>query len=556
MKKSLLFLFLLSLASLAQPHEKMTSLSAELIATIGQKQQYVMQKEARITNIRKLIAGNTSLTQQYSLTRSIISEYKKFRLDSAIWYAQKSLNIAKKLNSKDLEQESLLLLSTFYSSSGKSRESDEIIKSIGSKHLSNAIRPLFYNARIDFFEHYNTNSYSQVYFDECQAYRDSLLAIIDPSTMDYQINLAEKNINRGKPEIADKDLRILLKTATKDTPDYAMIAYLLGSIHDKQGNTDLAEKYYTISAISDIKNAIKDHASILSLASLYYKRGDIDNAYKFTKSAIEDALFCKVQFRTLQISELFSIINIAYQNKETKQKSQLQLYLLLISILSVFLVLAVLYVYKQMKKVSKIKGELSLANDRLCLANEKLVDLNNNISETNEQLQERNVQLSDSNLIKEEYIAHFFDLCSTYINKLENYRKTLNKKANEKQIDELFKMLKSTTLVDDELEELYQNFDNIFINLYPTFVRDFNALLIKEEQVVLKPGEILNTELRIFALVRLGITDSIKIAAFLRYSLSTIYNYRTKTRNKAAVSRDQFEEMVMKIGTIPGKSSL
>ena len=196
-----------------------------------------------------------------------------------------------------------------------------------------------------------------------------------------------------------------------------------------------------------------------------------------------------------------------------------------------------------MKRVSKIRKELYHANM-------KLIDLNENLTDANQQLNKVNQQLSEANHIKEEYIAHFFDLCSTYINKLEDYRKALNKKAANKQMDELFKMLKSTTLVDSELDELYKKFDNIFLSLYPNFVQEFNSLLIHEEQVLPKQGELLNTELRIFALIRLGIIDSVKIAGFLRYSLSTIYNYRTKARNKAAVSRDEFEEMVMNIGKI------
>ncbi|MNE44367.1 hypothetical protein D3C80_1385890 [compost metagenome] len=208
--------------------------------------------------------------------------------------------------------------------------------------------------------------------------------------------------------------------------------------------------------------------------------------------------------------------------------------------------MAIAYVYMQMKKVTRIKEELFVTN-------EKLAQLNKEISSTNEQLNERNAELSESNHIKEEYIAHFFDLCSTYINKLEGYRKELNKKVSDKKLEELFKMLKSTKVVDNELEELYNNFDSIFLNLYPTFVNDFNSFLIPDEQVVLKQGELLNTELRIFALIRLGITDSVKIAAFLRYSLSTIYNYRTKARNKAIVSRDEFEKMVARIGSIPVK---
>ena len=169
----------------------------------------------------------------------------------------------------------------------------------------------------------------------------------------------------------------------------------------------------------------------------------------------------------------------------------------------------------------------------------------------NDELHEKNTQLTDSNIIKEQYIARFFDLCSMYIDKLEDYRKSLNKLAQNRQIDELYKQLKSTSMMENELDELYKNFDAIFLNLYPTFVADFNALLVEDERIVLKSEDLLNKELRIYALLRLGITDSVKIASFLRCSLSTVYNYRTKARNKAAISREDFEKMVMRIGVPP-----
>jgi DNA-binding CsgD family transcriptional regulator len=232
--------------------------------------------------------------------------------------------------------------------------------------------------------------------------------------------------------------------------------------------------------------------------------------------------------------------------KEMQRKKELQHYLLLISLLLFFLMVAGFYVYRQMRKVSKIKKELYETNL-------KLAELNKNTKHINSQLQKVNAQLSEANHIKEEYIAQFFDICSGYIDKLEEYRKTLYKRAGSHQHEELFRMLKSTTLVDEEQKKLYETFDTIFLNLYPSFVEDFNSLLIREEQVILKPGERLNTELRIFALIRLGITDSIRIAGFLRYSLSTIYNYRTRARNNAVVSRDEFEEMVMNIGAIQEK---
>lgn len=277
-----------------------------------------------------------------------------------------------------------------------------------------------------------------------------------------------------------------------------------------------------------------------SLALTYHEMGDIDRAFIFMKAAIEDAVFCNVRYRTMEGSAFYPIINASYQEKERKQKSELQSYLILISILSVCLAIGIVYVYKQMKRLAQTRKELFLTNQQL---NKLIQDLNN-----------ANSDLQEANHIKEEYIAHFFNLCSTYIDKLENYRKSLYKKATNHRMEELFGMLKSNTVVEDEVEELYLNFDTIFLKIYPSFVDDFNKLLIPEEQILLKQGELLNTKLRIFALIRLGITDNEKIANFLRYSLRTVYNYQTNVRNKLAVSRDDFEEMIKEIGTFRKKN--
>lgn len=507
------------------------------------KQRYVELKEERILNFKKIKSADLSKEQEYNYNKTLYTEYQKFNSDSAIFYVKKNLKIAEELQNKELSDLANIQLVTLYSSSGKYRESEAILKSINKKALSKTLLPNYYVAYREFFEHYAANSYDIKYIEQIRKYRDSLLMVLDPNSLNYQINKIQQRMSQKKIDISQKQLLDLLKKTKEDNPQYAMITYLLGSIYEGTHQLELRKKYYALSATADIKNANKDNASLQELALVFYEAGDVDMAYKLTQSAIEDALYCNVQFRTLLMSEVYSIINTVYLEKEAKRKTELQLYLLCISLLSVFLIVAVIYVYKQMKKVSRIRGELYETS-------QKLAELNKDITKTNNQLQERNSQLSESNHVKEEYIAHFFNLCSAYINKLENYRIILNKKATAKQFDEIYKMLKSTTLVDNELEELYKNFDIIFLNLYPTFVKDFNELLIKEEQIVLKQGELLNTELRIFALIRLGITDSVKIAAFLRYSLSTIYNYRTRARNKAAVSRNDFEEMVMKIGLI------
>ncbi|MEN2401207.1 DUF6377 domain-containing protein [Flavobacterium sp. MC2016-06] len=547
MKNYLLFLFFVLLGNAAHALDSTDTILDKLNDALRNKERYVQLKEERILNFKKIKPDVLTKEQEYNYNKTLYTEYLKFNSDSAISYVKKNIIIADELQKKDLKDLAELQLATLYSSSGKYRESETILKSINKKTLSTALLPEYYEVYREFYEHYVANSYDRKYIQQIGKYRDSLIAILNPQSLKYKINIIQRHIFDKQYGIAQKKLMNLLSTTPEDNAQYAMIGYLLGSIYETTHQQELRKKYYALSATADIKHAIKDNASLQELALVFYEIGDVDMAYKLTQSAIADALFCNVQFRTLQMSEVYSIINTAYLEREAKRKLQLQLYLLCISILSGFLIAAVVYVYKQMKKVSRIRSELYVTS-------QKLAELNKDITETNNQLQERNSQLSESNHVKEEYIAHFFSLCSTYINKLENYRIILNKKATAKQFDEIYKILKSTTLVDNELEELYKNFDIIFLNLYPTFVKDFNALLIKEEQIVLKQGELLNTELRIFALIRLGITDSVKIAAFLRYSLSTIYNYRTRARNKAAVSRNDFEEMVIKIGLISLKS--
>lgn len=542
MKKIILLFTLYCFSHAMYSKSSNADIYAELNKTLTEKQEYNNRKEARIQRL-KLLKINLTPLQEYDYNFNLYNEYRKFKLDSATSYLKQNLVIAKTLKRQDLSNKTQLQLASIYTLTGLYLEAEAILTSIDKANLRGELLANYYESYSQLYGNYFVKNNSEKYNQMRETYRDSLLVLIDSSSLRYRLNVAESSINMGRAENAEQDLLKLIAVESEDTPTYAMISYLLGQAYLLQKNNELAKYYYAISAITDMRISNKDNASLQNLAVLFYESGDVDHAYQYSRSALEDAIFCNVQFRTLRMSEFYNIIDTAYQTKEKKRKEQLRFYLILISALSLLLAITILLVYKQMKRLSRTRAELFKTT-------EQLAERNNEISATNRQLQEKNSELSESNHIKEEYIAHFFDLCSTYINKLENYRHTLNKKAIAKQHDELFTILKSTTLVETELEELYNTFDTIFINLYPTFVKEFNALLIPEEQVVLKAGELLNTELRIFALIRLGITDSVKIASFLRYSLSTIYNYRTKARNKAIVSRNEFEEMVIKIGSI------
>lgn len=334
----------------------------------------------------------------------------------------------------------------------------------------------------------------------------------------------------------------LLEIEEVGTPNYAMITHSYSRLCHHQKKYDEEKKYLMLSAIADTRNATRDNASLQSLALIAYDEQNLADAFKFTQSAIDDVISSGIHFRAIEIYKFNSIINTAYQAEQTRSRSHLTTFLISTSIILFLLVLLVLFIYIQMKKTLKIKQALAQSN-------EELLRLNNKLNSMNSQLNDTNNQLYEISSIKEHYIAEFFDVCFSYIHKMEKYQNMLYKIAINKYYDELIKKLKSSELIDDELSALYTRFDKVFLGLYPTFVSDFNALLKDEEQIILKPDALLNRELRIYALLRLGITDSGKIANFLRCSTSTVYNYRTKMRNKAAVDRDEFENEVMKISS-------
>lgn len=317
----------------------------------------------------------------------------------------------------------------------------------------------------------------------------------------------------------------------------------MGNVYKQENDAERQYICFMISAICDMKNAIKENASLRSLAILMYERGDIDDAFMCIQFSMEDATFCNARLRTVEVSQIFPIIDNAYRNKIESKNKELSFFLIIISLLSCALIFAIVYVYKQMNRISGIRKELYRANI-------KLIEMNEELQEANSRKQEVNNELSEANRLKEVYIGQFLDLCSSYIDKLKAFKGNLNKKAAERKLDDLYKMLKSDEIIDSELSELYKIFDKVFLHLYPGFVEEFNSLLLPEERFVLENPLELNTELRIFALIRLRITDSGKIANFLHYSANTIYNYRTRVRNKAAVPRDDFENRVMKIGIL------
>ena len=543
--KKLLFIigyFVLSMPLFA--NNDIDSLLKVLDSSVDNYQVFSSQKEEQLNKLKELLRYTNNDDQRYKICGQLYDDYKSYKSDSALTYAQKKLQIAEKMNNRWNLTDAKLNLASIMGTSGMYKESMDILETINIQDNPDLKAYYFhvYRTVYGFMADYTVSTREKERYNKLVSnFRDSLLVVNPPNSETHIMVKTDQLIANKKSDEAIKILLSYYPTIKNDKHTRAIIAYCISVTYQKQQNRENEKKWLIISAINDIQSATKDYISLRSLAFLLYKEGDIDRAYKYIKRSLEDALFCNARLRTYEISQMLPIIDQAYQHQSQARLRQLIISLISISLLSVFLLIAVLSVYRQMRKLSVARKDLSQAN-------KLLNDLNKELSETNKLLKHSNETLSEANLIKEEYIGRYMDQCSAYIDKLDDYRRLLNKTATAGKIDDLIQTIKSKQFIEDELKEFYTNFDNTFLQLFPTFVEEFSALLVDNEEIQLKSGELLNTELRIFALIRLGISDSVKISHFLRYSLSTIYNYRTKLRNKSAVPRDEFESYVMKIG--------
>ena len=547
MKKVILIFVTIVLSGLlyAKDNKSTDALLREIDGIIKNRQTYGAEKEARIADLKKLLVEAASDEQRYGFCGRLFDEYRAYNLDSSFVYAQRKEELAHRLNKLDYLDDSAMNMAEVMGTTGMYKEALELLGKIDKKTLPNYLYGYYYHLYRTIYglmgDYAVTEKAKKEYYRMTDLYRDSLLQINASDSLGHALVMADKCIVHARYDEAIDMLMEYYSKPSLDDHAQAMITYTISEGCRLKGDKQGQKHYLALSAIADLKSAVKEYVSLRKLASLVYEAGDIDRAYNYLKCSLEDATLCNARLRTLEISQVFPIIDQAYQLKTKRQQQEMKVSLICISLLSVFLLVAIFFVYKQMKKVAAARREVVDTNTLLQELNEELHD-------SNSQLKEMNHTLSEANYIKEEYIGRYMDQCSTYLDKMDLYRRSLNKIAAAGRVEELYKAIKSSQFLDEELKEFYANFDVTFLQLFPSFVEEFNALLTEPMQP--KPGEQLNTELRIFALIRLGITDSTKIAQFLRYSVTTIYNYRTRVRNKAVGERDEFEAKVMQIGKV------
>jgi hypothetical protein len=545
MNRFLLFVVVLLLPYYLFSQKKSEALLLEIDKTIENNSFYTQKKEHEITQLKEIEKYKDTPIQKYEITRKLYDDYQSYQSDSALVYAKRNLQIAEDLNEPEKLNHSKLNLVAIMGTLGMYKEGIDALNAIKIGSTPN-LKGSFYGVTRVIYGQMADNASSQhekeKYLLLSKQYRDSCVNFYPTNSTPYIIAKADWYLDHKKHK---KTLDLLLPYFPKihqNDPNRAIIAYIISQAYKQKKDKNQEEKWLSISALSDLQLAKKEYISLRSLAFLLYEEGDIDRAYTYIKRSLDDAVLCNARLRTYEISKMLPIISESYQKQNETNRFQLVVFLISAGLLVLILLALLLLLFQQMKKLSSAKKDLSFVND-------KLSELNVELNTFNEKLNLSNNTLTEANFLKEIYIGRYMDQCSDYLGKLDEYQRKLNVLATTGKINDLVSTVKSKEYIENELKEFYTNFDKTFLQLFPNFIIDFNSLLIPEEAIQLKDDEQLNTELRIFALIRLGIKDSAKISVFLRYSVSTIYNYRSQLKNKSAGPRDEFEEKVMQIGT-------
>lgn len=525
------------------------SLIARLDNVIAHQEQYINLKEERIDQLKKELATVVADEKRFDLLGKLLDECRSYNTDVSLHIAEERMALARKMPQRqELTFNAVMNIADIMGTAGMYKEALDMMSTVSTASLPDYLHPYYYHIHRTIYGLMADYSVSDRERDRYRkltdTYRDSLMLVNDKTSLAYILTKADQHNSNGEYDKAITLLRQHYNRISKGCiHDIAIIAYTLSEAYRMKGDSDEEKRYLIISAISDIESATREYTSLNKLAVLLYKEGDTQHAYNYLKKSMDDAAKCNARQRIIEINDIFPIVNDVYIDKIRRQQTRLKMSVAAISVLSLLLLAALFYVYKQMKKVAAARREVVLSNDKLKQLNAELKDYNDRLTEANGMIRE-------NSYLKEEYIGRYMDQCSLYLEKLDGYRKAVGKLLNADKTSELKKFIKSTSFIDEELKMFYDNFDKTFLQLFPTFVADFNALLADNEQIVPKREGSLTTELRIFALIRLGITDSVKIAQFLRYSVTTIYNYRTKVRNKAAGERDLLETELMEIGRV------
>ena len=550
--KQLLTLLLILFPMMSRGQETdIESRFKEIDQAIKESPQYVAQREAKIAVARRTFEQSSG-HQKYEEGYRLFELYRPFVSDSAIYFLHQCIDLAEQAGDRSAAVQCRAQLAIRCTNIGLYDEALNILDSIqltgkeeelalGTYYeaYNNVYSELSYYTRLEDMRH--------MYQAQEKRYAQLMFAHLPPTSETCFLRREQIAQNEGDLKESMRINDEWLRTVEPGSHPYAMVALYRYIEYKLQRDTTQMMYWLTESVLADIRNAAMDQGSMWELANELMLRGDNKRASSYISYTCDCANRYGSRQRNWQIAPLLSQIAKNYKEQSERTTSQLWVAVAAISVLALLLLGALFFVHRRNKQIAAARNALKDSNAQLSVVNSQLSVQKDELAALNTQLSTLNAQLTESNRVKEEYIGRFMSLCSQYIDKLDNYRKMVNRKMKNKELDELYRISKSTELKEKELEELYENFDTVFLHLFPNFIDDFNALLQPEMQFHPKEENRLTTDIRIFALIRLGIEDSSKIAEFLHYSVNTIYNYRARIKNGALHNREQFEKQVKEL---------
>ena len=507
---------------------------AELDNVLADRSVYMAGKEHRIDSLKALLVPSAPWHVMMDTYDRLYDEYLAYCFDSAMVYVDRAEALLADSSDTDMISRVRIHRALTLATSGHFSQAVDLLRTVDSQILSADIRKELYYAYEWTYgvwaEYSNDRTFAPEYNRLSVVYLDSLIAETDTGTPAYAYHCGDKAIREGDYTGA-RDLYLsALDSMSINTRMYAQAAYGLAMAYKELGDKAKYREWLVNASISDQVTPLKENLALQQLAlDIKNEGGDLATANRYLKYSLEDALFYNNRLRLLEISEKFPEIVIAYQDMVSGQNRRLMLYVGVIGLLAVGLVVAIGFIVKQKHKVTNSRHELA---------------------ELNAELTSLNRRLAQTNASREQYVSLFMDLCAAYIDKLKRFQSAVSLKVKARQFDDLPRIISNSARPSDaELRELFFNFDTAFLRLYPDFIERFNSLLQTDKSIYPRKGELLNTDLRIFALIRMGITDSNKIATLLFYSPQTIFNRRTQVRNRA-LNRNSFETQVMDICSV------
>ena len=551
MQKSFLLLLFLVLAVPLRADN--VQLLDSLDASIAQRSQFIQAKTDRIASLKRRLNEGVVGERTLSIIDDLYEEYHVFQFDSAMLYASYGLDMALQQKNKyytalfTIHRSEILAIGGLYS------EALECMNSLGEQPSDSLLRfkqLIAYNAIYSYWSDYcHDASYAPLYRYKADSCLQQAIGYVGPDNPLYDYYQGEKSVYLDHDS---RQARIHYLNAVERIDQhsraYSMASFALAGNYRMAGEHDRYIEYVIKAAMCDLKNCTMENLALQDLAVCLFDESEsqIWRAERYINTSMEDAKFYNNRLRILEISRTLPQIMNTYQATIVAKNRKLRNSVVFISLLLAALLFTAIFIYKQNRKLASRRRELASNHRELIAMNNKLADSNRTQTELNRQLQELNQQLIDTNRRRESLASTFIDLCAKYIDKLGMYQTLVKRKIKANQAQELLHTISSTRISEQDASTFLHRFDKAFLDLYPTFVDEFNALLVDDGQIAVKVPGTLTTELRTFALIRLGVKSTTDIAGLLFLSPQTIYNCRSTCKNKAR-QRETFDKDVLRL---------